>query len=124
MHLETLYDGEKGRDTDRLVLSSQKEEFTAEHIFMIGAGVNCGRIARDYSDPLQAPGKEYPITFSADSTTTFFRGLDKILDGPEAGYHGTRPADARKIYEILTGMVSDLTLNSMRRFFAETSTGE
>lgn len=124
MHLETLYDAARGRDTDRLVVSSQREEFVAEHIFMIGAGVSCRRIARDYSDPLQAPGKEYPITFSSDATITFFKGLDKIMDGPDMGYHGTKPEEARTIYNQLTGMTDDLTINAMHRFFASASTEE
>ncbi len=119
MHLEQHYDGARGEDADRLVVESWKEEVEAEILFMIGAGVRCQRIARDYSDPLQAPRKEYPITFSAESTTTIFNGLNKVIDGPKAGYFGLKPANARSTLESLTGVSADLSFHGLKAFLAE-----
>lgn len=119
MHLEQHYDGGRGEDVDRLVIDSWKEEAEAELLFMIGAGVRCQKIARDYSDPLQAPRKEYPITFSAESTTTIFKGLYKIIDGPEAGYFGMKPADAGSTLEKLTEVSADLSFRGLKSFLAE-----
>lgn len=119
MHLEQQYDGERGEDVDKLVVESQKEEFYAEVLFKVGSGVCRGTIARDYSDPLQAPNREYPITFSADSTTKIFKGLYKIMEGPDVGYLSVSAAAAKRTYESLMGVSDDLSFHGLKAFLAE-----